>query len=179
MFARFGLAGLEQYRCGIDIRQQIVDFWIAANALLTLFLQFLVEQKNSMRHSGEGIIQVLQNQLYMAEQEAADAVARCIAENPPALLQAVITPHNVGGWSGQHKKRPEGGGAPCPPEFLLNREKRRTGDANGPSRVHPSEQQKQAQSQQPSQQEESNGENATGAVNGKDVGSRSTTTTIE
>jgi hypothetical protein len=126
-----------------------------------------VEQKNSMRHSGEGIIQVLQNQLYMAEQEAADAVARCIAENPPALLQAVITPHNVGGWSGQQKKRPEGGGAPCPPEFLLNRDKRRTGDANGPSRVHPSEQQqqqKQTQSSQAQHNVDSRGENVTGTT---------------
>jgi hypothetical protein len=141
-----------------------------------------VEQKNSMRHSGEGIIQVLQNQLYMAEQEAADAVARCIAENPPALLQAVITPHNVGGWSGQQKKRPEGGGAPCPPEFLLNRDKRRTGDANGPSRVHPSEQQqKQTQSSQAQQEVCSMGGNVTGTTTKEDeeVGilASSTTTT--
>ena len=79
----------------------------------------------------------LQNQLYLAEQEAAHAVARHIAESPPKALMAIISPENVGGFTGR-KRRPEGGGAPCPSEFLLNREKRTT-DPHGPTRQHPSQ----------------------------------------
>jgi hypothetical protein len=50
---------------------------------------------------------------------------------------AVISPQNVGGWHGARRREfgEEGGGAPCPPEFLLKREKRP--DTDGPSRVHP------------------------------------------
>ena len=81
----------------------------------------------------------LQNQLYYAEQEAAQVVARCIAENPPKPLLAVISPQAVVGATSGGKRwqfGEEGGGAPCPSEFLLRREKR-AGDLNGPSRVHP------------------------------------------
>jgi hypothetical protein len=98
-----------------------------------------VEQKKQLRKSGGNIL-ALQNQLYLAEQEAADFVAQIIAEDPPTALMAVISPQNVGGWSGEKRRQPneEGGGAPCPADFLLKREKR-AGDANGPSRVHPSD----------------------------------------
>lgn len=103
--------------------------------------------------SAAALVQHLQNQLYLVEQEAATLVAREIAKNPPNPLMAVITPQNVGGWSGSKRRGPndEGGGAPCPSEFLLNREKRSTtkstasaadGDCEGgaeASRVHPSE----------------------------------------
>jgi hypothetical protein len=80
----------------------------------------------------------LQNQLYMVEQEAAIMVAQRIAADPPKALMAVISPENVGGWSGRKRRGPkeEGGGAPCPPDFLLKREKRTT-DPNGPTRQHP------------------------------------------
>jgi hypothetical protein len=90
-----------------------------------------------LRADGGGTVLALQNQLYLAEQEAADAVARQIAADPPKALMAVISPQNVGGWHGARRREfgEEGGGAPCPPEFLLKREKRP--DADGPSRVHP------------------------------------------
>ena len=76
--------------------------------------------------------------MYLAEQEAAAIVAKRIAEDPPKALMAVISTQNVGGWSGRKRRGPneEGGGAPCPPEFLLNREKRTT-NPNGPTRQKP------------------------------------------
>jgi hypothetical protein len=83
----------------------------------------------------------LQNQLYLAEQEAVNMVAQRIAADPPKALMAVISPQNVGGWSGKKRRGPkdEGGGAPCPSEFLLKREKRIT-NPNGPNRQHPEQQ---------------------------------------
>ncbi|KAI2494717.1 serine hydrolase [Fragilaria crotonensis] len=101
--------------------------------------KFLVEQKKEMRVSGTGEELVLQTHLHLVEQEASRMMAQVIADNPPKALMAVIQPNaEVSGWSGP-KRRPfgaEGGGAPCPPEFLLKREKRST-NPNGPNRQHP------------------------------------------
>ena len=76
----------------------------------------------------------------MVEQEAAHMVAEQIAANPPKTLMAVIQPQKVGGWSGRKRMGPQerGGGAPCPSEFLLKREKRTT-NPNGPTRNHPND----------------------------------------
>lgn len=65
---------------------------------------------------------MLRNQLFAVEQEAAELVARHAMENPPASLLAAIVPaaakeNIVGAWSGS-KPYKEGGGAPCPCEFL-------------------------------------------------------------
>ena len=73
-----------------------------------------MQQKKLLRTSNDGsdaLVQYLQNQLYIAEQEAATLVAREIAQNPPNPLMAVITPQNVGGWSGSKRRGPneEGG----------------------------------------------------------------------
>jgi hypothetical protein len=101
--------------------------------------KFLVEQKKEMRVSVTGEELVLQTQLHLVEQEASRMMAQVIAENPPKALMAVIQPNaEVSGWSGP-KRRPfgaEGGGAPCPTEFLLKREKR-SANPNGPNRQHP------------------------------------------
>lgn len=101
-----------------------------------------MEQKKSLRTSNSeaGNILVLQNHLFLAEQEAANAVAQRIALDPPKALMAVISPQNVGGWSGAKRRTPseEGGGAPCPSDFLLRREKR-TAEQHGPTREHPSQ----------------------------------------
>lgn len=107
---------------------------------LILDVQFLVEQKKSLRtvNAEAGNILVLQNHLYLAEQAAANAVAQRIAMDPPKALMAVISPQNVGGWSGAKRQAPEGGGAPCPSDFLLRREKRTT-DPHGPTREHPNQ----------------------------------------
>jgi hypothetical protein len=109
---------------------------------LTVF-QFIVEQKKSLRTTNvdAGNILVLQNQLFLAEQEVANIVAQRIALDPPKALMAVISPQNVGGWnSGGKRWAPNdlGGGAPCPSDFLLQREKRTT-DPNGPARNHPNQ----------------------------------------
>lgn len=108
--------------------------------ILNVIGKFLIEQKKALRTSNSeaGNILVLQNHLFLAEQEAANAVAQRIALNPPKALMAVISPQNVGGWSGGKRRAPteEGGGAPCPSEFLLRREKRTT-DPHGPTREHP------------------------------------------
>lgn len=71
-----------------------------------LLLQFLVAQKKKLRQSDGGNILALQNQLYMAEQQAAHTVARHIAANPPKTLMAVISPENVGGFSGRKRAPP-------------------------------------------------------------------------
>jgi hypothetical protein len=48
----------------------------------------------------------------------------------------------VAGWNGTKRRDfgAEGGGAPCPSEFLLNRQQRanHSSSESGPSRVHPS-----------------------------------------
>ena len=80
----------------------------------------------------------LQTALHLAEQDAADCIAETIALNPPAALMAVIRPQAVAGWKGNRRRQPgeEGGGAPCPSEFLLHRQERASAAA-GASRVHP------------------------------------------
>lgn len=85
-----------------------------------------------------GNILALQNHLFLAEQQVANMVAQRIALDPPRALMAVISPQNVGGWTGGKRRAPneEGGGAPCPSEFLLRREKRSI-DEDGPTREHP------------------------------------------
>jgi hypothetical protein len=106
------------------------------------FIQFLVAQKKELRQNQEDVtVLALQNQLFLAEQEAAHLVAQQIAEKPPKALMAVISPKNVGGFCGGRRRGPdeEGGGAPCPSEFLLQREKRTT-NPNGPTRQHPTKQ---------------------------------------
>lgn len=109
------------------------------NAEFNVMGKFLVEQKKDMRVSGTGEELVLQTQLHLVELEASRVMAQVIAENPPKALMAVIQPNaEVSGWSGP-KRRPfgaEGGGAPCPTEFLLKREKRST-NPDGPNRQHP------------------------------------------
>lgn len=113
-------------------------------------MQFLVEQKKTLRTTNQeaGNILVLQNHLFLAEQEAATAVARQIAQDPPKALMAVISPQAVGGWSeGSRRRAPneEGGGAPCPSEFLLKRQNRTT-HPQGASREHPNQRHQQQQS---------------------------------
>lgn len=71
----------------------------------------------------------MQNELFAVEQEAANLVARHAMENPPASLMAAIVPavaarkNVVGAWSGS-KLFKEGGGAPCPSEFILTNQER-------------------------------------------------------
>jgi hypothetical protein len=108
-----------------------------------VFFQFLVSQKKELRQNHNDItVLALQNQLHVAEQQVAHLVAQEIANDPPKALMAVITPKNVGGFSGARRRQPgeEGGGAPCPSEFLLQREKRTT-NPDGPTRQHPSQEQ--------------------------------------
>lgn len=66
---------------------------------------------------------MLQNQLHVVEQEAAQLVTQMVSENPPKALMAVISPQRLGAWSGDKPQKP-GGGAPCPSEFLLRKEAR-------------------------------------------------------
>ncbi len=94
--------------------------------------RFILNQKKTALGSGLDLA-LLQNALYFTEQQAADKIALEIAKNPPA------------GWQGNKRRQPgeEGGGAPCPSEFLLKRDKRpnrhKTG-GGGVSRVHPNQQ---------------------------------------
>lgn len=114
----------------------------------------MVAQKKRLREdTPENNILALQNQLYMVEQEAASMVAEQIAADPPKTLMAVIQPQKVGGWSGRKRRGPkeEGGGAPCPSEFLLKREKRTT-NPNGPTRNHPNDARNTTREEEPEQQ---------------------------
>ena len=111
---------------------------------LNVMGRFICQQRKQLlsSHSDQEIV-VLQTALHLTEQEAADKIAQHIAKNPPAALMAVIRPNAVAGWSGNKRRQPgeEGGGAPCPSEFLLKREKRsdKNKDSQGgsASRMHP------------------------------------------
>mmetsp|Transcript_16529 Transcript_16529/g.38199 ORF Transcript_16529/g.38199 Transcript_16529/m.38199 type:complete len:447 (-) Transcript_16529:317-1657(-) len=100
--------------------------------------RFLVDQKRRLRKTvGDAVVLALRHELHQTEADAAQLVAKQIAKNPPDALMAVITPRDVGGF--RDKRRgpgEEGGGAPCPSEFLLHRAKRSgnpgTGNRNCP-----------------------------------------------
>lgn len=101
--------------------------------------KFLVEKKKEMRDSGSGEELILQMQLHSIEQVASRVIAQMIADDPPKALMAVIQPNaEVSGWSGPKRREfgAEGGGAPCPSEFLLKRGKRAS-NPSGPRRQHP------------------------------------------
>lgn len=111
-----------------------------------------------MRQDGACQALALQNQLHFVEQEASRLIAQRIADNPPNVLMAVVAPKAVGAV-GMKRRGPneEGGGAPCPAEFLLRRDTRSNLDSEGKSsRMHPSEkgdgqqQQPKAENQQQS-----------------------------
>ena len=123
--------------------------------------KFIIDQKKSLRMLSVETKKVLalQNMLYLKEQECATAVAQHIASNPPKVLTAVISPQSVGGFSGGKKRNPVGtGGAPCPSEFLLKKDKRQQPPTkNGPSRQHPS-QQRQPSSEEKKQPQPPNDE---------------------
>jgi Serine hydrolase (FSH1) len=95
---------------------------------------------------------VLQHALLQAQHEASAVIAREIANNPPAALMAIIQPTSVAVGAnapGARLHRPaDSGGAPCPSEFLLQRNKRQSNhyDPNNKSaasasasREHPSQ----------------------------------------
>lgn len=87
--------------------------------------RFLIQQKRKLTACCSNIL-TLQNNLHLAELQAADLIAERIALNPPAALMAVIRPGHVSGWTGSKRRDPsaEGGGAPCPTDFLLHPEDR-------------------------------------------------------
>lgn len=115
-----------------------VTYFLVAGCGNVTAIKFLVEQKKRLRHDVSGYAIVLQNQLHMVEQQAAQLVAQRIAADPPRALMAVITPQTagIGCWQ-RRQPNEEGGGAPCPSDFLLKREKRSAEPADGPSRHHP------------------------------------------
>jgi hypothetical protein len=103
--------------------------------------RFVVDQKKELRAGGPASDALaLRTALHTTEAHAADEIARQIAEDPPAALMAVIRPQAVAGWNGNKRRQPgeQGGGAPCPSEFLLHREKRQ--QSQGPERMHPEQQ---------------------------------------
>lgn len=94
---------------------------------LVVLSQFVVQQKKRILSKCSEEL-ALQNQLFLVEQAAAELVAHHAMEHPPASLMAAIVPASakqsvVGAWSGK-KPYKQGGGAPCPSEFLLPREDR-------------------------------------------------------
>jgi hypothetical protein len=104
-------------------------------------------------------VAALQAALHEADLEAAEYVAREVAANPPKSLMAIILPRHVGGWHGGRRRQPgeQGGGAPCPEEFLHNRDKR-TAATEGASRHHP----QAAASSQPADSQDASATTSTG-----------------
>lgn len=112
--------------------------------------RFLVERHKEQRakYTAKESLMLFnaQAQLGLLEDYASNYVAATIAADPPKALMAIIAPNAVGGWTGDKLRDPEdGGGAPCPKEFLLRRGERgstkRTspdGDTDHVSRDHPS-----------------------------------------
>lgn len=110
-------------------------------ALSNILGKYLVARKNILYSNSETRqLIALQNQLANVEQVATLAIAQEIQRNPPKALMAVIGPlavnHNkenevdvgmaVGAWQGPRRRGfgEEGGGAPCPEEFLLKENER-------------------------------------------------------
>ena len=78
-----------------------------------------------------------QARLSLLEEYATQIVAHTVASNPPKALMAIIAPNAVGGWTGQKDRNFEdGGGAPCPREFLMKREERQKHEGSK-GREHP------------------------------------------
>jgi hypothetical protein len=102
---------------------------------LNLIGRFICQRKNGLYafssnntelldyNNQQNKILVLQTALYNAEQDAEKCIAETISLNPPAALMAVIRPQMVAGWKGNRRPQPEGGGAPCPEEFLHRKSK--------------------------------------------------------
>ena len=110
-------------------------------ALSNILGKYLVARKKSLYSNSETRqLIAYQNQLANVEQLATLAIAQEIQRNPPKALMAVIGPqavnHNkenevdlgmaVGAWQGPRRRGfgEEGGGAPCPEEFLLKEKER-------------------------------------------------------
>jgi hypothetical protein len=100
----------------------------STNALNNHIGRFLVARKRDLRKNSRDVaILALRHELHRTEIEAANLVAQHIAGNPPDALMAVITPKDMGGFRDRRRGPDEdGGGAPCPSEFLLHRAKRTT-----------------------------------------------------
>eukprot|EP00588_Corethron_pennatum_P009707 CAMPEP_0194272742 /NCGR_PEP_ID=MMETSP0169-20130528/6218_1 /TAXON_ID=218684 /ORGANISM="Corethron pennatum, Strain L29A3" /LENGTH=330 /DNA_ID=CAMNT_0039015477 /DNA_START=166 /DNA_END=1155 /DNA_ORIENTATION=- len=80
------------------------------------------EQSPSMRR------EILSQRLTLAdlERRASELVLESAAIDPPKALLAVIGPNKVGGWVGPRRRGfgEEGGGAPCPSEFVRKSDER-------------------------------------------------------
>jgi len=90
--------------------------------------RFLVQQKKDLiAEYGSDLHEIihLQRQLHLMEDTATQMVTSTIALNPPKALMAIISPQAVGGWLGPKLRNPtDGGGAPCPSEFIMKRTER-------------------------------------------------------
>ena len=118
--------------------------WIPQTDDLNRIGRFLVAQKKRLTFAGSrpvvdadntedasqlesqesAALVALQQTLHQTEEEVSSLIAKQIAAHPPKALMAVIQPSQVSGRPWDNLDRPPGGGAPCPPEFLLRRDKR-------------------------------------------------------
>lgn len=89
---------------------------------------FLLSQHLCNRRSLEWEKEVVRQRraLVELERKASELVMEHSSKNPPKALLAVIGSGRVGGWLGPRRRSPgeEGGGAPCPEDFLCRREER-------------------------------------------------------
>lgn len=68
---------------------------------------------------------MLQLQLQAMEEKAEKWITTALATAPPKALMAIISPRAVGGWLGKKESTKEdGGGAPCPRQFIMKRTER-------------------------------------------------------
>jgi len=90
--------------------------------------KILEQQQQQMTSS---LLMQQQDELRLTQimQESTNLLLQEIHNNPPRSLMAVIAPNVVGGWTGDSKRndgigKNDGGGAPCPSEFLLRAQDR-------------------------------------------------------
>lgn len=143
-FSSLGLA--KQYGPNAEIRHcEQANQSDCSSTLSNILGKYLVAQKNKLcGNSNTRKLIALQNRLAGVEQLATLAIAQEIQRNPPKALMAVIGPsialHEkenevdvgmaMGAWQGPRRREfgEEGGGAPCPEEFLLKEKERRKED---------------------------------------------------
>lgn len=92
---------------------------------LNVIGRFVVQQKQEIRCKLKSHQDMLQLQLQAMEEKAEKWITTALATAPPKALMAIISPRAVGGWLGKKESTKEdGGGAPCPRQFIMKRTER-------------------------------------------------------
>eukprot|EP00586_Coscinodiscus_wailesii_P021916 CAMPEP_0172496900 /NCGR_PEP_ID=MMETSP1066-20121228/94676_1 /TAXON_ID=671091 /ORGANISM="Coscinodiscus wailesii, Strain CCMP2513" /LENGTH=390 /DNA_ID=CAMNT_0013269443 /DNA_START=24 /DNA_END=1196 /DNA_ORIENTATION=+ len=95
---------------------------------LNVMGKFIIARKNAIKAKqgpNARLILETQQKLHSKTLAATDLICETVAMNPPKALMAIIAPNALGGWSGPKIRDPtDGGGAPCPREFVMREHER-------------------------------------------------------